>query len=125
MVPAIIHDHRPPAHLVVPGRVIQQLHQAIKGITIMNAQILPMGTDRNYAAAPGSRPALAQGVAPAGHGTSRYAKTVITVSDICTGCGRYYDLSTEADQVMQVAIEQGGIERVLVQCKDIDACYEQ
>ena len=91
----------------------------------MNAQILPMGTDRNYAAAPGSRPALAQGVAPADHGTSRYAETVITVSDICTGCGRYYNLPTEAEQVMRVAVEQDGMGQVLVQCKDIGACYER
>ena len=27
------------------------MHQAIKGLTIMNEQILPAGTDRNYAAA--------------------------------------------------------------------------
>jgi len=140
----------------------------------MNVQILPMGTDRNYAAAldwikqtasgktlstPGDegpvkeelvaallpiitsehataivaqhiretlsapRPALAPGVAPADHGTFRYAETVLTVSEICTGCGRYYDLSTEADQVMRV--HQDGIGRVLVQCKDIEACYER
>ena len=44
-------DHRPPARLVVLGQVIQQLHQTIKGMTIVNVQILPTGTDRNYAAA--------------------------------------------------------------------------
>ena len=47
------------------------------------------------------------------------------VSEICTGCGRYYDPSTEADQVMRVAVQQDGIGRVLVQCKDIEACYER
>ena len=71
------------------------------------------------------RPAPAQGVAPADHGTFRYAETVITVSEICTGCGRYYDLSTEADQVMRVAVQQAGLGRVLVQCTDIEACYER
>lgn len=60
------------------------------------------------------RPAPAQGVAPADHGT---------YSEICTGCGRYYDLSAEADQVMRVAVQQDG--RVLVQCKDTGACYER
>jgi len=143
----------------------------------MTAQILPAGTDRNYAAAldwikqaaasgttlsppqdegpakedlvaallpvitsqhataivaqqiretlSAPRPAAAHGVAPADHGTFRYAETVITVSEICTGCGRYYDLSTEADQVMRVAVRQDGSGRVLVQCKDIEACCER
>jgi hypothetical protein len=161
----------------VPGRVIQQLHQAIKGVTIMTAQILPTGTDRDHAAAldwikqtaangktllpPGDegpateelvaallpvitsqhataivaqqirqtlsapRPAPAQGVAPADHGTFRYAETVLTASEICTGCGRYYHLPTEADQVMRVPVQPDGIGRVLVQCKDIEACYER
>jgi len=140
----------------------------------MTAQILPAGTDRNYAAAldwikqaaasgrtlspPGAegpakedlaaallpvitsqhataivaqqiretlsapRPAPAQGVAPADHGTFRHAGTVITVSEICAGCGRYYDLPAEAGQVMPVAGQQVGTGRVLVQCKDIEAC---
>ena len=65
-------------------------------------------------------PASAQGVTPADHGTFRYAETV---SEICTGCGRYYDLPAEADQVMRVAVQQDGTGRVLVQCKDIEACY--
>jgi hypothetical protein len=47
------------------------------------------------------------------------------VSEICTGCGRYYDLPAEADQVMRVADQQDGIGRVLVQCKDIEACDER
>jgi PRC-barrel domain protein len=47
------------------------------------------------------------------------------VSEICTGCGRYYDLPAEADQVMRVAVQQDGIGRVLVQCKDIEACDER
>ncbi len=70
-------------------------------------------------------PAAAQGVAPTDHGTFRYSETVIAVSEICTGCGRYYDLSTEADQVMRVAVQPDGIGRVLVRCKDIEACYER
>jgi len=70
-------------------------------------------------------PAPTVGVAPADHGTFRYAETVTTVSEICTGCGRYYDLPTEADQVMRAAFQQDGIGRVLVQCKDIEACYER
>jgi hypothetical protein len=143
----------------------------------MNAQILPAGTDRNYAAAldwikqtaasgttlslpeeegpakeelvaallpvitsehataivaqqiretlSAPRPAPAQEVAPADHGAFRYAGTAITVSEICTGCGRYYDLSTEADQVTRVAVQQDGVGRVLIHCKDIEACCEQ
>jgi hypothetical protein len=76
------------------------MHQTMKGITIINARILTgAGTDRNYAAA--------------------------LDWIICTGCGRHYDLPTEADQVMRVAVQQDGIGRVLVQCKDIEACYEQ
>jgi hypothetical protein len=71
------------------------------------------------------RPAPAQGAAPADHGTFRYAETVTTVSEICTGCGRCYDLPAEADQVMRVAVQQDGIGRGLVQCKDIEACYER
>jgi hypothetical protein len=147
-------------------------------MTIMNAQILPAGTERNYAAAldwitqtaaggktlspPGDkgpakeellvaallpvitsehataivaqqiretlsvpRPAPAQGVAPADHGTFRYAGPVIAVSEICTGCGSYYDLPAEADQVIRVAVQQDGTGPVLVQCKDIEACYER
>jgi hypothetical protein len=151
------------------------MHQTIKGLTIMNEQLLATGTDRDYAAAldwikqaaasrttlplPGDEgpaqedpvgallpvitsehataivaqqiretlsapwPAPAEGAAAADHGTFRYAETVITVSEICTGCGKYYYLSTEADQVMRVADQQDGIGRVLVQCKDIEACY--
>ena len=68
-------------------------------------------------------PAPAQGVAAADHGTFRYAGTVIAGSGICTGCGRYHDLSAEADQVMRVAGQQDGTGRVLVRCKDIEACY--
>jgi hypothetical protein len=146
-------------------------------MTIMNAQILPAGTDRDYAAAldwiqhtaasgttlppPGDEgpateelvaallpamtsehataivaqqiketlsapwPAPAQGVAPADHGTFGHAGTVMTASDICTGCGRYYDLPAEADQVIRVAVQQDGTGPVLVQCKDIEACYER
>jgi hypothetical protein len=143
----------------------------------MTAQILPAGTDRNYAAAldwikqaaangtalsppqdegPAKEelvaallpvitsqhataivaqqiretlsappPAPAQRVAPADHGTFQYAETAITVSEICTGCGKSYDLPTEADQVMRVAVQQDGSGRVLVRCKDIEACYER
>ena len=132
----------------------------------MNAQILPMDTDRNYAAAldwiehtaasgttlsppqdegpakeelvaallpvitsehataivaqqiretlSAPRPAPAQGAAPADHGM---------FSEICTGCGKDYDLPAEADQVMRVTVQQD--ERVLVQCKDTGACYER
>ncbi len=47
------------------------------------------------------------------------------VSGICTGCGRYYDLPAEADQVMRTAVRQDGTGRVLVQCKDTEACYER
>ena len=32
-------------------KAVTQMHQAIKGLTIMNEQILATGTDRNYAAA--------------------------------------------------------------------------
>ncbi len=53
------------------------------------------------------------------------AGTVITVSGICTGCGRYYDLPAEADQVMRTAVRQDGTGRVLVQCKDTGACHER
>ena len=68
----------------------------------------------------------APGIDPDGEpGTFRYAETGITVSEICTGCGRYYDLPAEADQVMQVAVQQDGTGRVLVQCKDIEACDER
>jgi PRC-barrel domain len=50
----------------------------------------------------------------------------VKVSEICTGCGRHYDLPTEADQVtMRVAVQQDGTGRVLVQCKDIEACDER
>ncbi len=143
----------------------------------MNAQILPAGTDRNYAAAldwitqaaasgktlspPGDerpaeeelvaallpvitsehataivaqqirktlsapRPAPAPWAAPADHGTVRDAGTVIAASDICTGCGRHYDLPAEADQVMRVAVQHDGTGRVLVRCKDTEACYER
>jgi len=146
-------------------------------MTIMNAQILEAGTDRDYAAAldwitrsaasgttlspPGDEgpateelvaallpvitsehataivaqqiretlsapwPVPAPESAPADHGTFRNAGPVIAASGICTGCGRYYDLSTEADQVMRVAVQQDGIGQVLVQCKDIGACYER
>ena len=142
----------------------------------MNAQILPAGTDRSYAAAldwikhtaasgttlppagdqgpadeglvaallpvitsehataivaqqirqtlAGPWPAPAPGGAPAGHGTFRYAGTVMTVSDICTGCGRYYDLPAQAGQVMRVA-EQDGTGPVLLQCNDTGACDER
>ena len=148
-----------------------------QGITIMTEQILPTGTDRDYAAAldwikqtaasgktlspPGyegpateellaallpvitsehataivaqqiketlspPRPAPAQGVAPPDRGTFRYAETVLTVSEICTGCGRYYDLPADADQVIPVAGQQDGTGMVLVQCKDTGACYER
>jgi hypothetical protein len=66
------------------------------------------------------------GIDPDGEpGTFRYAETVSTVSEICTGCGRYYDLPAEADQVMRVAGQQDGTGRVLVQCKDIEACDER
>ena len=143
----------------------------------MNAQILPAGTDRNYAAAldwitqaavsgktlsppedkrpakeelvaallpvitsehataivaqqiretlGAPRPAPAPGVAPADHGTFRDAGTVIAASGICTGCGRYYDLPAEADQVMRVAVQQDGTGRPLVRCTDAGACYER
>jgi hypothetical protein len=153
------------------------MHQAIKGITIMNTQILPAGTDRTYAAAldwitqaaasgttlsppedegpakedlvaallpaitsehataivaqqirqtlSAARPAPAPGVAPADHGTSRHAGTVITASGICTGCGRHYDLPAEAGQVMRAAVQQDGTGRVLVRCQDTGACYER
>ena len=47
------------------------------------------------------------------------------LSQICIGCGRYYDLPAEADQVMRVAVQQDGIGRVLIQCKDIEACCER
>ena len=47
------------------------------------------------------------------------------VSGICTGCGRYYDLPTEADQVMPAAVQPDEIGRVLIQCKDIEACDER
>jgi hypothetical protein len=146
-------------------------------MTIMNAQILPAGTDRDYAAAldwikhtaasgttlpspedegpateelvaallpamtsehataivaqqiketlSAPRPAPAQGVAPADHGTVGRAGTVTPVSEICTGCGRYYDLPAEADQVIRVAVQQDGIGRVLVRCNDIEACCER
>ncbi len=70
------------------------------------------------------RIALAKRVAPADHDTFRYAE-IATVNEICTGCGRYYDLSTEADQVMRVAAQQDGTGLVLVQCKDTEACYER
>jgi hypothetical protein len=146
-------------------------------MTIMNAQILPAGTDRDYAAAldwiqhtaasgttlppPGDEgpateelvaallPAMtsehataivaqqiketlsapravpAQGAAPADHGTVRHAgTTVMTASEICTGCGRYYDLPAEADQVIR-AVQQDGIGQVLVRCQDIEACCER
>jgi hypothetical protein len=53
------------------------------------------------------------------------AGTVITVSGICTGCGRYYDLPAEADQVMRAAAQEAGTGLVLVQCKDIEACHER
>jgi len=53
------------------------------------------------------------------------AGTVITVSGICAGCGRYYDLPAEADQVMRVAVQQDGTGRVLVQCTDTGACDER
>ena len=46
-------------------------------------------------------------------------------SEICSGCGRHYDLPTEADQVMRVAVQHDGIGRVLVQWRDIEACYER
>jgi len=143
----------------------------------MNAQILPTGTDRDYAAAldwitqtaasgttlpppkdegPAKEelvaallpvitsehataivaqqirqtlsapwPAPAPGGPPADHGPFRTAGPVIAVSDICTGCGRYCDLPAEAGQVTRVAVQQDGIGRVLVQCKDIEACYER
>jgi hypothetical protein len=146
-------------------------------MTIMNAQILPAGTDRDYAAAldwiqhtaasdttlppPGDegsatgelvaallpamtsehataivaqqiketlsapRPAPAPGAAPADHGTVRHAGTVMTASEICTGCGRYYGLPAEADQVIRVAVQQDGTGRVLVRCQDIEACCER
>jgi len=71
------------------------------------------------------RPAPAQSAGPADHGTFGHAGTVITASEICTGCGRYYDLSAGADQVIRVAVQQDGIGRVLVQCKDIEACCER
>jgi len=71
------------------------------------------------------RPAPAPGVAPADHGTFRYARTVITVSEICTGCGRHYHLPTEADQVMRAAAQQDGTGRVLIQCQDTGACYQR
>ena len=154
-------------------------HQAIntRGMMIMNAQILPAGTDRDYAAAldwithtaaggtmlpspeddgPATEdlvaallpaiasehataivaqqirqtlsapwPGPAYSAAPAGHGTFRHAGTVITASEICTGCGRYYDLPADADQVIPVAGQQDGTGMVLVQCKDTGACYER
>jgi hypothetical protein len=146
-------------------------------MTIMNTQILPAGTDRDYAAAldwitqtaasgttlapphdegpateelvaallpaitsehataivaqqirqtlSGPWPAPAPGGGPADHGPFRTAGPVIAVSDICTGCGRYYDLPAEADQVMRVAGQQDQTGPVLVQCKDIGACHER
>ena len=152
----------------------QCMHQAIKGLTIMNEQILATGTDRDYAAAldwikqaaesrttlplPGEGPAQedpvaallpvitsqhataiiaqqirqtlsapwpapAQGAAAADHGTVRYAETGMTVSEICAGCGKYHDLPAEAGQVMRVADQRDGTGRVLVRCKDIEACH--
>jgi len=71
------------------------------------------------------RPAPAKWAAAADHGTFRYAETVMTVSEICAGCGKYHDLAAEAGQVMRVADQQDGIGRVLVRCKDIEACYER
>jgi hypothetical protein len=71
------------------------------------------------------QPAATPGVAPAVHGTFWYAETVTAVSEICTGCGRYCDLSPEAGQVMRVAVQQDGIGRVLIRCKDIEACYDR
>jgi hypothetical protein len=71
------------------------------------------------------RPAPGEGVASADHDRFRYAETVFTVSEICTGCGKGYDLPAEADQVMRVAVQRDGIRRALVQCKDIEACYER
>jgi hypothetical protein len=70
-------------------------------------------------------PAPAPGSAPADHGTSRNAGPASAVSGICTGCGKYYDVPAEAGQLMRVAAEQDGTGRVLVQCKDIGACYER
>ena len=70
-------------------------------------------------------PAPARGAAPADHGTSRDAGTVIAASGICTGCGRCYDLPAEADQVMRAAVQQDGTGRVHIWCKDTGACYER
>jgi hypothetical protein len=70
-------------------------------------------------------PAPAQGAAADDHGTSRYAGTVMTVSEICAGCGKYHDLPAGAGQVMRVADQQDGTGRVLVRCKDTEACYER
>jgi len=71
------------------------------------------------------RPVPAPEGAPADHGPFRTAGPVLAVSDICTGCGRYYDLPAEADRVTRVAVQQDGTGRALVQCKDTGACYER
>ena len=92
-------------------------------ITSQHATAIVAQPIRQTLSAP--RPAPAQRVASADHGTFRYAETVIPVSGICTGCGKYYDLPAEADQVMRVAVQQDGIGWALVQCKDIEACYER
>ena len=110
----------PPEH---EGPAAEELVGALlPAITSEHATAIVAQQIRQTLSAP--RPAPAEGGAPAGHGTFRYAGTVMTVSDICTGCGRHYDLSAQADQVMRAA-EQDGTGPVLVQCKDTGACYER
>jgi hypothetical protein len=111
----------PPGH---EGRAPEDLVAALlPAITSEHATAIVAQQIRQTLSAPG--PAPAQGAVPADHGTSRPAGTISTVSGICTGCGRYYDLPAEADQVMRVAGQQDGTGRVLVRCKDIEACYER
>ena len=136
------------------------MHQTIKGITIMNEQILATGTDRNYAAAldwikqaaasgktlslPGDegpaqedpvaallpvitsehataivaqqiretlsapRPAPAEGVAPADHGTFRYADPY---SARCPDCGNPTGAAAEARKLLGAL---GGVSTIAV-----------
>ena len=95
----------------------------LPAITIEHATAIVARQIRQTLSAPW--PAPAEGAAPADHGTFRNAGPVVAASGICTGCGRYYDLPAEADQVMGVPVQQGGSGRVLVQCKDIETCYER